>query len=241
VIRLLLAYEHIERGLYLVFPLAKGDLDDFWKAKDTQFPSSEDAYWLIQQCADIASALYEFHYHPSLPKKHGRHGDIKPENILWFQDQTESHGRLVVADLTMVRFHSTATLDDTTAQGRAISITYKPPEVDVEIKPKKSQAYDVWSLGCVFFQFMVWHLLGYDAARDGQQFLNAQNHWCQSFKRARINNDNAHGWTALEDKFFNVRFDMSSGRLVAEVKESVEQVKCLVSWHTFADLYSFES
>ncbi|GAP93417.2 putative serine threonine protein kinase [Rosellinia necatrix] len=123
----------------------------------------------------------------------------------------------------MVRFHSAATLNDTTAQGRAMSITYRPPEVDVKINPKNSQAYDVWSLACVLFQFMVWHLFGYDAVHDEQRFLNAQHQWCQSFKRARINNDNAQGWAAREDKFFNIRFDESSRRLVAEVKESVEQ------------------
>ncbi|KAI0197248.1 kinase-like domain-containing protein [Xylaria flabelliformis] len=251
VIKLLLAYEHEGKGLYLVFPLAKGDLNDYWRQHHKHSPLFEDALWLIQQCTDLTSALRKIHYHTSFPEKScGRHGDIKPGNILWFQGEAgDGRGRLVVADLTMTRFHSDDTVNDTTFSGRGMSMTYRAPEVNVTIGEKESQAYDIWSLGCMFLEFMVWYHLGYHALGhptdvkakqtnkttcNKDHYLNERGEECQSFKRARINDDD---WWYGEDKFFNVSRDGCT----AEVKASWAQrlhtsALCSQAMHDFLDL-----
>ncbi|KAI1737166.1 kinase-like domain-containing protein [Xylaria scruposa] len=258
VIKLLLAYEHEGKGLYLVFPLAKGDLNDYWRQHHKHSPLFEDALWLIQQCTDLTSALRKIHYHTSFPEKsRGRHGDIKPGNILWFQGEAgDRRGRLVVADLTMTRFHSDDTVNDTTFSGRGMSMTYRAPEVNVTIREKESQAYDVWSLGCMFLEFIVWYHLGYHAlghpadvkakqtnrtACDRDYYLNERGEECQSFRRARINDDD---WWYGEDKFFNVLPGGSRDGRTAEVKASVNKWAqhlhtsplCSQAMHDFLDL-----
>lgn len=238
VIKLLLAYELEGKGLYLVFPLAKGDLNDYWRQHHKHSPLFEDALWLIQQCTDLTSALRKIHYHTSFPEKsRGRHGDIKPGNILWFRGEAgDGRGRLVVADLTMTRFHSDDTVNDTTFSGRGMSMTYRAPEVNVIVREKESQAYDVWSLGCTFLEFIVWYHLGYHAlghpadvkakqtnktACSRDYYLNERGEECQSFRRARINDDD---WWYGEDKFFNVLPGASRDGRTAEVKASVNKV-----------------
>ncbi|KAJ8123215.1 hypothetical protein ONZ43_g784 [Nemania bipapillata] len=258
IIKLLLAYEHEGKGLYLVFPLGKGDLNDYWRLHHKHSPLSEDALWLIQQCTNLTSALREIHYNTSFPEKScGRHGDIKPGNIIWFQSGTgDERGRLVIADFTMTRFHSDDTVNDTTLSGRSMSMTYRAPEVNVPVKGKESQAYDVWSLGCMFLEFMVWYHLGYHAlghpadvkskqtnkpACSRDYYLNERGEECQSFRRARINDDD---WWYGEDKFFNVLPGASRDKFTAEVKVSVSKWAqrlhtsplCSQAMHDFLDL-----
>ncbi|KAI1178574.1 kinase-like domain-containing protein [Nemania sp. FL0916] len=203
IIKLLLAFKYRGKG-YLLFPLAEGDLDHYWKLNTSQSFSAEEVHWLIEQCTGIASALRKIHNHLSFHgERRGRHGDIKPGNILWFSNLAEGHGRLVLADLTMTRFHSDGTVEDTTIKNRAMTMTYRPPEADVNVKTKASQAFDVWSLGCVFLEYIVWYIMGYDAARhDSDEYLDSQQRVRQNFNRARVNEDGADPGSFSFDKFF---------------------------------------
>lgn len=96
----------------------------------------------------------------------GRHGDIKPENILWFHshkdqdDQPPVNGKLVISDFGLTEFHRIETAF-VNPQNVARSPTYRPPEYDVSAKI--SQSYDIWTLGCVLLEFIVWYLQGFDA------------------------------------------------------------------------------
>lgn len=85
-------------------------------------------------------------------RTNGRHGDIKPENILWFQphglnsDQSAFEGKLVISDFGLTEFHR----DDTglvSLMNTATSPTYRAPEYD--ISETISQSYDIWTMGCV--------------------------------------------------------------------------------------------
>ncbi|KAI0185411.1 kinase-like domain-containing protein [Xylaria flabelliformis] len=204
-IRLLFAYEHIGKGFYMVFPLAGGNLNPYWEKNNLKVPSSET--------------------------NRGRHGDIKPSNILWFEDRKHVRGVLVVSDLTMARFHSIDTIDSTSALDRDLSMTYRPPEIDLNPKSRVSQAFDVRSLGCVFFEFVVWYLVGYNAINHEDGFFNDQQK-CLSFRHVRLQDDNSHNGR-YDDKFFNT-FNAKSVDgcdTVAVVKKSVRMVL-----HDFLDL-----
>ncbi|RSM02826.1 hypothetical protein CEP52_007736 [Fusarium oligoseptatum] len=101
-----------------------------------------------------------------------RHSDLKPQNILLFPDARTS-GTLKITDLGISKFHTYATInrwDQTSAQ--FVTVRYGPPEFD-ELNPgrvkdyvdgssnqKLSRRFDIWSLGCVFVEFLIWARLG---------------------------------------------------------------------------------
>lgn len=128
---------------------------------------------MIQQCHRSASGLAKVHHHSSWARytrhhktqNQGRHGDIKPKNILFFNDTADSYGKLVVADFTLMRFHSPNTVY-TRIQDVNYSQTYRPPEKGARDGSQVTQKYDIWTLGCVFLEFITWHLLGFNAVRS---------------------------------------------------------------------------
>ena len=97
---------------------------------------------------------------------------MKPENILWFNetDNHTSEAVLQITDLGLGRFHrfGSKSKDDPRTVGG--SATYIPPEM-VLPKARITRAYDIWSLGCVFLEFVTWMVEGYDAVGE---FSNAR-------------------------------------------------------------------
>jgi serine/threonine protein kinase len=97
----------------------------------------------------------------NVKQKFGRHGDIKPANILWFNDGAVDNtvqvvGSLKLADFGLTTFHETgATRVD---RGAPRTLTYQSPEL--ETHDHVSQSNDIWSLGCVLLEFVTWYLLG---------------------------------------------------------------------------------
>jgi serine/threonine protein kinase len=91
---------------------------------------------------------------------YGRHGDVKAENILYF----EKPDILVMADFGLGRLHSkiSRSNDPKTLERTA---TYRAPEFDT-IQGKISRACDIFSLGCMFLEFVTWYLLGWEALEE---------------------------------------------------------------------------
>ena len=91
-----------------------------------------------------------------------RHGDLKPENILRFLDQNEGLGYLKIADMGLAKRHVLATQD----RDQKTSMTYgtrryEAPEAAIENeKYARSRLYDIWSMGCITFEFIIWTLYG---------------------------------------------------------------------------------
>ncbi|KAK1584940.1 kinase domain-containing protein [Colletotrichum navitas] len=175
-IKLMFTFQHGEK-LYLVFEWADGNLQEFWAKKKVE-SAAASARWMLQQCRGIANAVKRIHglatwqkeerrsvasgteEEEKLVKDWGRHGDIKPSNILWFSTYGEDRDHLVVADLGLTRYHSRLT------RSRVLRVdgftgTYRAPEID--LGDLISSKYDIWSLGCVFLEFCVWYLLGPEA------------------------------------------------------------------------------
>jgi serine/threonine protein kinase len=151
---------------HLIFPYANANLRVYWNAVGMPHKNRPTFLWFIKQAYGIASAVNVIHNFisddsgrlgvPRPEDKYGRHGDIKPENILWFRD--ESGGVLRIADFGLGKFHravSRSEVDPATIKG---SQTYSPPEV--ALRQKISRAYDIWTIGCMFLEFTTWLLLG---------------------------------------------------------------------------------
>ncbi|WQF88429.1 Putative protein kinase [Colletotrichum destructivum] len=194
-----------------------GDLRQYWRANQSprQFTPGF-VHWVAEQCLGIATALGEIHTN-TLAKSgtrkssrstidYGRHGDLKPENVLWFH-QPGSRGTLSIADFGLTTFGRSAGAQH---RDKRHTPTYRAPEYDLN-RGVTTQAYDIWSLGCVFLEFTTWLLIGSNG--DAR------------FSRART----TKGIGDLpDDGYFVIKRDEAAGSLRAEIKPSVSQP--LVQW-----------
>ncbi|KAI1124586.1 hypothetical protein F5Y10DRAFT_280061 [Nemania abortiva] len=144
-----------DRGF--LFPWAEnGNLRQFWTTN--RFPlDGELLSWAMQQMRGLTDGIQRLH------DENTRHGDIKPGNVLVFPSGTNRWGTLVLADVGLAKFHALYTRErftpTTTAHGTR---RYEPPEVQPGEDGVISRKYDVWALGCVFLEFLIWLLNGPD-------------------------------------------------------------------------------
>ncbi|WQF79307.1 Putative protein kinase [Colletotrichum destructivum] len=217
---------------FLVFPWADGNLREFWRENHSFKPGIRDhVLWFFKQCKGLVGALHKIHHYTSMsiPKANikariddlkqgkklkdwGRHGDIKPENILWFQQYENMTDFLVISDFGLTRFNTTKSRSKVPQDAIAgYSGTYRPPELDLgtSISPK----YDIWSLGCVFLEFVSWFILGDTKTRG-------------DFTDQRLRSE--ENTNLKEDKFFVLGEASDSIRYrEAKVKPSVVSVSLL--------------
>ncbi|KAL4865573.1 hypothetical protein BDV12DRAFT_188059 [Aspergillus spectabilis] len=158
-INLLFTYRKGDK-CHFVFPWADGTLKDYWEKTGKPILSPWLLIWYLQQMVGLASGLAFFHdfTNPTtgMPR-FGRHGDIKAQNILWFQNGNV----LKIADLGLASVRgrgSRSNVPPSTVRG---SPTYSPP--DAERKCLVSRKWDIWSLGCLYLEMMTHLILGCDA------------------------------------------------------------------------------
>ncbi|KAL5586394.1 hypothetical protein FOBRF1_016264 [Fusarium oxysporum] len=162
-VKAILACTRGKQALFF-FPWAKGgDLYNFLKSNSNEGMAA--IIWMLDQMVGLCSAL------SLLADKGYRHGDLKPANILLFPEKSGSY-RMKITDVGLSKLHILATsrrLNGTTA--KATTRRYSPPEFDLlfddDGEPvedsddiKLSRKFDVWSLGCVFIEFLIWAKLG---------------------------------------------------------------------------------
>jgi serine/threonine protein kinase len=182
-------------------------------------PTPEVTFWIAQQCQGLASAVKRIHglatwqlkmqsssYSVSseAEKTRGRHGDIKPSNILWFKKREGHCNLLVLSDLGLTRYHSELT-NSLVSHIPGSTSTHRAPEVDTGCRI--SQRYDIWSLGCVFLEFCVWYLQGWDGL--------------ERFEDDRQMEKVSKGF--ITDGYYSLIYS-KSGEKRAEVKRSVYKV-----------------
>jgi serine/threonine protein kinase len=169
------------RTYYLIFPWAAGDLLTFWEARQSLVADYRIVPWISEQCYELAKALSTIHQDANDQdpgegeRLYGRHGDIKPSNILWFppcmRAGVEDIGQLVIGDFGLGQFHSQESRSAVDPSSLARSPSYRPPEFDK--KENISRKIDIWSLGCTFLEFITWFLMGFDAV--SKQFPQARS------------------------------------------------------------------
>jgi serine/threonine protein kinase len=158
-----------ERGsnYYVIFPLADGgSLLDYWKRENEKPRKLELVLWSLRQMHGLAGAVYSLH-HDLGGGIHCRHGDLKPANILLFEEDSDPF--LVIADLGVSRIHEQQTnLRPGGTTTTATTRSYEAPEASEpgQKNQPRARTYDIWSLGCVFLEFVIWLLHDYDAIEN---------------------------------------------------------------------------
>lgn len=168
---------------HMIYELASCNLEEFIQKKNhsRENPALSNA-WLIKQMCGLAGALRVIHTQEeeenetpndnmlgvpkaakSVRSRSGYIHDIKPENILvflyegpmyWFRLSDFSCAKVVdfITSISGQHMNSHLTTSKTGTPD------YRPPE---SMKGETSRPYDLWSLGCVYLELLIWFLQGY--------------------------------------------------------------------------------
>ena len=96
-------------------------------------------------------------------RKSGWHHDLKPQNILYFVGSGSELGWFMIADFGSGKVHTYRSGSVNTRSPNG-TLTYEPPEAANE--GVTSRPYDIWSMGCVFLELLIWATYGYSAVRQ---------------------------------------------------------------------------
>ncbi|KAF5543899.1 CMGC kinase [Fusarium mexicanum] len=169
----LLATYTLHNRFHFIFPAAEYDLLMYWKIHpgplvNPASVNSEGLLWLSGQIRNIVGALAHTHEgkkaHMNTETMFGRHGDIKPANILWFRSRKEQRGVFVISDFGIADAQREETRSIIPAADLPVTPRYRAPECDI-LDGRISRAYDVWSLGCVLLEMTCW-ILGANELRE---------------------------------------------------------------------------
>jgi serine/threonine protein kinase len=155
-------------------------LRDFWAKTPDQNPRADRINEALVQLKGLADALEKLHNFSDGPydlatvpsneddavnqKSRNdsiRHGDLKPENLLHFTNSDTELGTLKIADMGLAKQHILRTVNrkyPTTT--RYSTIQYQAPEAATTLQGGLSRLYDLWSMGCIIFEFIIWLLHG---------------------------------------------------------------------------------
>uniref|UniRef100_A0A0B7K9X2 Protein kinase domain-containing protein n=1 Tax=Bionectria ochroleuca TaxID=29856 RepID=A0A0B7K9X2_BIOOC len=160
--------DSVQSTFYLLFDWAEGDLQDFWRRNKSLVGDMSHCLAMSEQFLGLGQTLEAIHSDRlkfPLPDDivdprnlYGRHGDIKPDNILYFHLSTGEQ-RLVLADFGLGRLHTKLSISKQDPKVLGRTETYRSPEFDLPDGLVGPRA-DVYSLGCVFLEHITWFLLG---------------------------------------------------------------------------------
>lgn len=235
-ISLLATYEQ-RNEYYLIFPLAGGDLQSFWRDIIPK-PSitHETVLWMAEQCLGIAKGLAAIHRHHTLnPDRHklaftddhttsnqgseshvcplfGVHGDIKPQNVLWFNNVSKvgDSGTLKISDFGLSEFRASNTQIYRPTSQVAFCASYRPPECESR-HGRIGQSQDIWALGCLYLEMIAWLLGGWQMVQNFQQ------------RRGAGEGYSYYGHPA-DAAFFRIESVSKDGTKVVKVKPAVTKV-----------------
>jgi serine/threonine protein kinase len=176
---------------YLMLEWADGgNLRNLWE----RFPrilTPELVKDVFEQLLGLSRALDKVHNPDNeASDNHFRHGDLKPENILWFKDESGSTklGILKIGDWGLAKQHRDITQLRTVQTSTGFGTRrYEPPEEStvydnkliVEnnrgmVFRKRSRLYDVWAMGCIWLEFLIWLMYGSEGLKRFNASFNSQ-------------------------------------------------------------------
>ncbi|KAJ2990550.1 hypothetical protein NUW58_g2892 [Xylaria curta] len=164
-VTLLTTFTHKNKRHFL-FPWANCDLFSYWDTEKAEPRNRDGVRWLSKQLMGIVEAVQAIHCPPHLSHQYGRHGDLKPDNILWYkQCEDDPKGILVVSDMGFTVAHRTWSRSNDRPSKVARTPDYRPPEIDTR-NELVSRKYDVWTLGCIFLEMLTWFLGGREERKN---------------------------------------------------------------------------
>ncbi|KAH8879280.1 hypothetical protein GQ53DRAFT_834285 [Thozetella sp. PMI_491] len=154
-----------EVNYFLLFPWAPSDLQEHWEEKIKPPWCIGLTRWIAKQSAGLADGLRRIHNYSGTSVMDsndgavcGRHGDIKPENVLVFPDPEEPRGRLVLTDFGLSECNTRDSVSNARVEFHGHR-AYEPPEAQIKDR-NVSRLWDIWALGCLFLDIIIWGIGG---------------------------------------------------------------------------------
>jgi serine/threonine protein kinase len=161
---------------YMLFPLAISNLRTLLDRKLAKDLDEPFMLWLISQLAGLADGVRKIHniggrsgstvlsriHKPVSGKARiGFHHDLRPENILLFKKTNASYQTLRISDFGSANFRHlpSGVLTDSRRSIKTRGLfdgdpSYGAPESGAV--EGTSRPYDIWSLGCIFLEIILW-------------------------------------------------------------------------------------
>jgi Protein kinase domain len=166
---------------YMLFPCAEMNLHQFLRLPPCDI-TTDFVKWVMWQLRGLADGVRHIHnlgpsrlvvgtHNLSTPgpqaqrKKSGYHHDIKPKNILVFAKDKAGGGKPKMTDFVF-KLSDFGAAKINTMLSRSGDMSYQTDALivgdpvyrapDKEIVGFTSRPYDIWSLGCVFLEVLVW-------------------------------------------------------------------------------------
>lgn len=159
---------------YLMFEWADGgNLSNLWRRMPSPILTEELIKEVIEQVLGLATALDAAHNLNDTGASF-RHGDLKPENILIFMGKGLI-GTFKIGDWGEAKYQGQRTeMRPSGSKSRHGTIRYEAPEVKTGIPEtyegqateRRSRLYDIWALGCITLELIVWLLRGWDGLKQ---------------------------------------------------------------------------
>jgi len=166
---------------YILYPKAKYSLREYMRSVKPIALGGKEVLWFLEQLRGLADAIKQVHElerekyiglsrdakskikAEERDSSQGYHHDIKPENILVFErtlgyDPTFKLSDFGAGDIKKVLRGISESNFASVVRGTA---TYYGPEFE----GKTSRPFDMWALGCVFLELMMWLFDGVDGER----------------------------------------------------------------------------
>jgi serine/threonine protein kinase len=153
---------------YLMFEWADGgNLRNLWNSMSSPPLTASLVKDTLKQILGLAKALEAAHNLNKTGASY-RHGDLKPENILVFRGNG-SIGTLKIGDWGEAKSHEEVTqMRPRNTTARFGTRRYEAPEVEIGIRAtylgqptkRRSRLYDIWAMGCITLEFVIWLLYG---------------------------------------------------------------------------------
>jgi serine/threonine protein kinase len=152
----------------MLFPLANGDLYHFLRGSASPTLTRRFAGWLIEQTGGLCDAIRYLHDYElpvsassnGLPstRRIGFHHDLKPANILLYGADVDNTV-LKIGDFGSGAVKFVSSIQEDSIYNRKASTgdpIYSAPEYVIE--GRVSLPKDIWGLGCIFLEILVWAL-----------------------------------------------------------------------------------
>ncbi|KAF2267282.1 kinase-like protein [Lojkania enalia] len=216
----LLATYQFRGDYFIIMPLAECNLSEFWKRTDPTPDFQGYVGWFMNEITGMMSTLSRMHSmissptsplpnsspSPSSPSTGIFHGDIKPQNILLMLSNVALPTHPTQPILTLNDFGLSAWCTIPASPLLLSTRTYEAPETELSQNPSLNS--DIWSLGCVILEFLIWLLQGSKGV--------------ERFATERIMETPGSGVPLKDDHFFMLEYE-GGQTMRAMVRETVER------------------
>ena len=150
---------------YLVCEWAdRGSLQDLLAQSPSPTLGAKLVKQTVTQLLGLATALHRIH------DLGFRHGSIKPDNVLRFRPCKDSIIGTLKLGVWGLAGKDYSKPTDSRLQSRQSADTryrndalYDPPEVELGVPELLSRLSDIWSMGCVILEMLIWLAYGYES------------------------------------------------------------------------------